>query len=98
MINLYICWTYDSPTHPLNGSPVNSSLQVQIKLPTVSVHRVFSPHGLSSHSFMSRKHISYSYYYTQYILSNCKYVNEMPYRCTNFVVYLRCPAVFCLKS
>jgi len=57
MIFIYNCWRYDSPTHPRNGSPVNSSLHVQTKLPTVSAHTAFSPHGLLSHSFTSRKHI-----------------------------------------
>jgi hypothetical protein len=60
-MTINIVCNFCSPTHPLNGSPVKPSLQVQKKLPTVSVHKAFSLHGLSSHSFISERQISYLY-------------------------------------
>lgn len=70
-------WKFNSPTHPLNGSPVKPSLHVQIKLPTVSVHKAFSLHGLSSHSFTSEMQILYLYYCTQHILSIVTCINQI---------------------
>jgi hypothetical protein len=78
-------WDFNSPTHPLNGSPVKPSLQVQKKLPTVSVHRAFSLHGLSSHSFTSENQTSYLYYCTPYILAIAACTNQMAYRQTDSV-------------
>jgi hypothetical protein len=89
MTNIFTFWKYDSPTHPLNGSPVNSSLQVQTKLPTVSVHKAFSPQGLSSHSFTSEKQVSYLHYWTQYIPTIATFKRKMPYHIVELILLLQ---------